>query len=179
MIKDPEPVILRISGTGQGSPLMPKYELMYLLGSHVAETEVPNLSAQVLKSIEDFGGAEVQETQLGKKKLAYPIKKTRNGYYVVVDFNMDSGKINQLDAKVRSLDSSIIRYILVNLDEHLERTAKDKALAAKMPARRIPTARAEDRTRAEAIKPAIKLEDIDEKLLDEKIEQALSEDLTK
>ncbi len=150
---------------------------MYLLGSHVAETDVPALSAQVIKTLTDLGASEVQETSLGKKKLAYPIKKTRNGYYAVVNFALDSRKVNEFDAKIRSMDSSIIRYIIVNLEEHLERMAKDKVEQAKI-VRKIPAEKVEEKPRAE-VKPAIKLEDIDEKMLDEKIEKALSEDLTK
>ncbi len=164
---------------------MPRYELMYLLGSHVAETEVPNVSALVLKAVNDNGGTQVVETQLGKKKLAYPIKKTRNGYYVVVNFEMDGKSINQFDAKIRSMDSSIIRYILINKEEHLDREQKDKALAIKI-GRKIPPAESPDKPKPKpkakaehTPKPTIKLEDIDEKTLDEKIEKALSEDLTK
>lgn len=158
---------------------MPRYELMYLLGSHVAETEVPNISALVLKAVNDNGGTNAQEVQLGKKKLAYPIKKTRNGYYVTVNFEMDANKINLLDAKIRSQNSSVIRYILINLEEHLQRQAKDKLEQAKI-VRRIPTEKPTERPKTESPKtPAIKLEDIDEKTLDEKIEKALNEDLTK
>ena len=152
---------------------MPRYELMYLLGSHVAETDVPALSAQVLKTLNDLGAENVQETQLGKKKLAYPIKKTRNGFYVVVDFSLNSRKVSEFDAKIRAMDTSIIRYIIVNLEEHLDRMAKDKVEQAKI-VRKIPAEKAQEKPRTETPKPAIKLEDIDEK-----IEKALSEDLTK
>jgi small subunit ribosomal protein S6 len=157
---------------------MPRYELMYLLGSSVAETDVPGITSQVLKAVEDAGGTETAETNLGKKKLAYPIKKTRNGTYVVVNFTMDSKNVNQVDAKVRSLDSSIIRYLVVNLEEHFERMEKDKIEQAKM-IRKMPAPEKLEEKRPESSKPTIKLEDIDEKMLDEKIEKALSEDLTK
>ena len=111
---------------------MPQYELMYLLGSHVADTEVPGLTEQIKKIIADFGGDDIVEQQLGKKKLAYPIKKTRNGYYVVVNFSMDSQKVNELDAKIRTQNANIIRYLLVNLDDRLERMEKDKKAQAKI-----------------------------------------------
>lgn len=168
---------------------MPRYELMYLLGSQIADTDIPSVTSSVLKFVEDFGGTDVVEEQLGKKKLAYPIKKTRNGHYVVVTFTMDSQKINQLDARIRTQDQSIIRYLIVNIDEHLARKAKDEALAAKNP-RRIPVEEQEEKApviekkekapKAEKKeKPVAKLEELDEKALDEKIEAALSEDLTK
>ena len=111
---------------------MPQYELMYLLGSQVADTDVPAISAQVLQFAQDFGGTEVKETQLGKKKLAYPIGKTRNGHYVVVNFAMDGKNINAFDAKIRTQDQNIIRYIIINLDEHLARMEKDKIAQSKI-----------------------------------------------
>ena len=169
---------------------MPQYELMYLLGSQVADTDVAGISAQVLQFMQDFGGTEVKETQLGKKKLAYPIGKTRNGHYVVVNFAMDSKNINAFDAKIRTQDQNIIRYIIVNLDEHLARMEKDKIAQSKI-VRKGPPAEAQapaPATRfAKVPKPAEEapkkstapLVEINQEELDKKIEQALSEDLTK
>ncbi len=162
---------------------MPQYELMYLLGSHVADDEVSKISQQIVKFAEDLGAKEIKETQLGKKKLAYPIKKTRNGHYVVVNFEMDGKGINDFDARVRSQENSIIRYIIVNLDEHLERMEKDKAAQAKL-VRRAPVAEA---SAAVAPEPAPKKEkvaaepiiDLNQEDLDKKIEEALNEDITK
>jgi len=158
---------------------MPQYELMYLLGSHVADTEVPTITAQILKFVQDFGGNDIRETQLGKKKLAYPIKKTRNGHYVVVNFAMDANKINEFDAKIHTQDSTIIRYLLVNLDEHLERLEKDKAVQAKLPKRIIPDALASAPVAKKEKAPAQPLIEINQEELDKKIEEALSEDLLK
>lgn len=162
---------------------MPQYELMYLLGSHVADDEVPKISASILKFAGDFGATEVKETLLGKKKLAYPIGKTRNGHYVVVNFTMDSKNINAFDAKIRTQDQSIIRYLIVNLDEHLARMAKDKITQSKIvrkgpPAEvTVPTPKA--RVEPAGKKPAPALVEINQEELDKKIEEALSEDLTK
>lgn len=154
---------------------MPRYELMYLLGSDVADNEVPEAQTLVLKAIEDFGGTSVVENNLGKKKLAYPIKKTRNGYYVVVNFVMDTNKINGLAAKIKTMDGKIIRHLLVNLEEHLARAEKDKVqqdkLAKAQKARKLETEKT-DRTAAPVL-------EIDQVELDKKIEEALSEDVTK
>jgi small subunit ribosomal protein S6 len=164
---------------------MPQYELMYLLGSHVADDEVPKISANILKFAEDFGATEVKESQLGKKKLAYPIGKTRNGHYIVVNFVMDTKNINAFDAKIRTQDQSIIRYIIVNLDEHLARMAKDKIVQSKIvrkgpPAEAaVPTPKAPAATPAASKKETPVLAEINQEELDKKIEAALSEDLTK
>lgn len=156
---------------------MPQYELMYLLGSQVSDDQVPQVTAQVLKFAEDFGATNIKETQLGKKKLAYPIGKTRNGHYVVVNFNMDTKNINQFDAKIRTQDQQIIRYLISNLDEHMERMRKDKIAQSKI-VRTGPKAEAEKASES-ARKEAPVLAEINSEDLDKKIEAALSEDLTK
>jgi small subunit ribosomal protein S6 len=162
---------------------MPQYELMYLLGSHVADDQVPQIAASILKFADDFGATNVKEEQLGKKKLAYPIGKTRNGHYVVVNFTMEAKNINTFDAKIRTQDQSIIRYLIVNLDEHLARMAKDKIVQSKIvrkgpPAEAgVPTPKVEAAPSAKKEAPV--LTELNQEELDKKIEAALSEDLTK
>lgn len=156
---------------------MPQYELMYLLGSNVADTDVPTISEQVQKFITDAGASDIRETQLGKKKLAYQIGKTRNGHYVVVNFAMDPLKVRDIEAKLHAMDQTIIRYIILNLEEHNERLAKDKIAQSKI-VRREPV-ESESKEETTALKPAEPLAEIDDKALDEKIEAALTEDLTK
>jgi small subunit ribosomal protein S6 len=163
---------------------------MYLLGSHVADDEVPKISQSILKFAEDFGATEIKETQLGKKKLAYPIGKTRNGHYIVVNFVMDAKNINAFDAKIRTQDNNIIRYIIVNLDEHLARMEKDKIAQSKIVRKGPPAETAATAPAARFAKPVKSAEDaakketpvlaeINQEELDKKIEEALSEDLTK
>lgn len=175
---------------------MPRYELCYILSSQVSDDLVPETTAQIKKFIEDFGGTEIEEQQLGKKKLAYPIKKTRNGFYVVERFNIESTKINDLDAKIRSQTATVIRYLIINLDEHLERLEKDKIAQAKLPKREIPEG-AEEKTEAvveveekvEETKPVLEEEvgevketpktkiEISSSDLDKKIEEALNQQI--
>lgn len=166
---------------------MPQYELMYLLGANVADDEVPKISQTILKFAEDFGATEIKETLLGKKKLAYSIGKTRNGHYVVVNFTMDGKNINTFDAKIRTQDASIIRYIIINLDEHLERMEKDRITQSKI-VRKGPPAEvmtpAEKMAKTPSAESSKKREapvllEINQEELDKKIEEALTEDLTK
>lgn len=162
---------------------MPRYELMYILASSVSDDQIPDVTEQILKFVSDFGGTDIQETQLGKKKLAYPIKKTRNGFYGVVDFTMEGSKLNELDAKIRT-QNTIIRYILVNQDEHLERLVRDREVQAKMNRNR-PEIPVEPETTESSIEgsapvaPAKPEEQVVSADLDEQIEAALNEDITK
>ena len=109
---------------------MPKYELMYILSSAVSDADVPPIADEVNKFLTDNQGTLLTNEMLGKKKLAYPIKKTRNGFYVLQTFNLEGRTLQALDNKLRSIDS-IIRYLVVNLEE------LGKAPEAKSPARRL------------------------------------------
>jgi small subunit ribosomal protein S6 len=116
---------------------MPKYELMYILSSAVSDNDVPTVVAEVDKYISQQGGALLTQEMLGKKKLAYPIKKTRNGFYVVQTFNFEPRKLQEFDNKLRSIES-IIRYLVINVDEQERRMAKDQKVREHMQANRKP-----------------------------------------
>jgi small subunit ribosomal protein S6 len=147
---------------------MPKYELMYILSSAVSDNDVPPISDEVNKFISDNGGTLLTQEMLGKKKLAYPIKKTRNGFYVLQTFNLEGPKLQPLDDKLRAIEH-IIRYLYVNVEEQERRASKDKSVQEKMRASRKP--------KVEAAIPEVKLSETE---LEQKIERALeSEDLAK
>jgi small subunit ribosomal protein S6 len=148
---------------------MPKYELMYILSSAVSDNDVPAVVSEVDKYISANGGTLLTQEMLGKKKLAYPIKKTRNGFYVVQTFNFEPRKLQEFDNKLRSIEA-IIRYLVINVDEQERRMVKDRDIREKMQAnRKQPVAAA-----VPAAAPITEAE------LDQKIEKALeSGDLTK
>ncbi len=152
---------------------MPRYELMYLLGANVADTDVPQVADQVKQFIHDAGGTNVLENHWGKKKLAYPIGKTRNGYYIVADFSMDGRKVSELDAKLHTQTATVIRHLIVNVEDHLKRMDKDRAIQAKAAARRPrPEGAAQPAEGASAVP-------VSPEELEAKIEAALSEDVSK
>jgi small subunit ribosomal protein S6 len=153
---------------------------MYILASSVSDDQVPATSDGVQQIVADFGGENIQHQLLGKKKLAYPIKKTRNGHYGVIAFDLEGKQLNPLDAKIRTQTSTIIRHLIVNLDEHLDRLEKDRVVQSKMNRTRPPEAiEADMQDEAPQPKPAKEAKPVTPAELDEEIEKALSEDLTK
>jgi small subunit ribosomal protein S6 len=150
---------------------MPKYELMYILSSAVSDNDAQAVSNEFDKFITEQGKLIATEN-LGKKKLAYPIKKTRNGFYILSTFTAEGGKIGVLENKIRSMES-IIRFIVVNLEEQERRAAKDRDIQAKMKLTRKPKVEATEAAQEAPI-------NLSETELEKKIEQALeSEDLAK
>jgi small subunit ribosomal protein S6 len=152
---------------------MPKYELMYILTSAVSDDEVPNVVKEIDEFLTNQGGTILSSEMLGKKKLAYPIDKTRNGFYILQTFNLEGKKLQALDNKLRSIHA-IIRYLITNLEEFERQKIKTKELQEKLKRSRKPK-------KVEAAplpqKPEIKMSESE---LEEKIKTALeSEDLTK
>lgn len=183
---------------------MPRYELMYILASSVSDDQIPETTQNIEQFVTDNGGTDIAHENLGKKKLAYPIKKTRNGHYGVIGFTAEGKGVNALDAKLRTQKSTVIRHIIVNIDEHLERLEKDRDAQAKMNRNRPPEAIAADaaaqagnaveakpeskpraaakparETAAAPEKPAKPKTVVTEAVLDDEIEKALNEDITK
>ncbi|OGE76148.1 MAG: 30S ribosomal protein S6 [Candidatus Doudnabacteria bacterium RIFCSPHIGHO2_02_FULL_48_21] len=149
-----------------------KYELMYIISNNVSDDEVPKITEEVKKYIETAGGIVEKHEDLGKKKLAYPIKKTRNAVYVLDNFSAPADKINEIEHRIRTYQN-VIRHMIINMDEGLIRMEKDKALQAKLK-RRIPQ---EEAKPVEAGKPRTEGKKI-EIDLDAEIEKALdSKDL--
>lgn len=91
---------------------MRKYEVMYIVRPDV-EQDVLEATAEKFNSIITTGGGEITKHEvLGKRRLAYEIKKFRDGYYVVTQFTADSSVVNELD-RVMKITDEIIRHLIV------------------------------------------------------------------
>lgn len=153
---------------------MPKYELMYIVSGQVADDEILKLTDEVKKFIEGAGGRIEKHEDLGKRKLAYPIKKTRNANYILVNFDAGADKINDLEHKLRTT-LTIIRHLLINMDDALLRMEKDRVVQSQMKPRRPVAAGAEE----EKIPAPVRRGDSAKKVtidLDAEIEKAIGAD---
>ena len=93
----------------------PYYETMYILRPDIPEEEVDShltkYSELVTKS-----GAEVLDSQMrGKRRLAYPISKHKEGIYVQLSHNGDGQHVEVLEKAMR-LSEDVIRYLTVKQD---------------------------------------------------------------
>ena len=94
---------------------MNKYELMFIIDPSL-EDEKKEAAIENVKNIIAADG-EVSETDVwGLKKLAYPIQKKTEGYYVVMQFTASPELPKELDRRLRIADA-YIRHIIVAKDE--------------------------------------------------------------
>ena len=88
------------------------YEVMYVIPSKFSDTEIDGITAKV-GTLFAKHGAKVEKTDnLGKIKLAYPIKKERYGTYMLAFIDMEGEKLEKLDQDLR-LSDEVLRHVMV------------------------------------------------------------------
>jgi len=112
---------------------MRRYEQIYILRSNLSEDEITAVVENTNKIITDETGAIISNVKWGMKKLAYPIKKELQGYYVFCDFAATPAAVAEVERKFR-IDDSVLKYLSVKLsdaitDEEIQ-AAQENAAAA-------------------------------------------------
>ncbi len=94
---------------------MTNYEVMFIIDPTLEDAQKDATVEAVKKIIETDG--EVGNVDVwGLRKLAYPIQKKNEGYYVVVEFKAGSDLPKELDRRLRIADA-VMRHLIVNKDE--------------------------------------------------------------
>ena len=88
------------------------YETMYILRPDIAEDEVSNYIDKYNKTFEELGGTILDSQMRGKRRLAYPIAKHREGIYVQLSHQGDGQHIFKIEKAMR-LSEDVIRYMTV------------------------------------------------------------------
>ena len=88
------------------------YETMYILRPDIAEDEVSKHIEKYNKLLEDMGGKILDSQMRGKRRLAYPIKKNREGVYVQLSHQGDGQHIEKIEKAMR-LSDDVIRYMTI------------------------------------------------------------------
>lgn len=94
---------------------MSRYELLYIIPATYAETELQPVIDGITKALTGLGAQIGRNDMVGKIKLTYPIKHARYGFYVLVDLDIETSKLAQLNETMR-LHSDVLRHHTVLKD---------------------------------------------------------------
>ncbi len=94
---------------------MNKYELMFILDPAMDDA-AKEAAVETVKGIIAAAGEVGEVDTWGLKKLAYPIQKKSEGYYVVMRFEAKPELPKELDRRLRISDN-VMRHIIVSKDE--------------------------------------------------------------
>ncbi len=84
---------------------MNHYQLLCIFPGTLAETEVSGAVGQVRELIATEGGTLVEAEDLGKRRLAYPMKQIRYGYYHHLFFQAESEHILRIKKKLPLMET--------------------------------------------------------------------------
>ncbi len=94
---------------------MTNYELMYIIDPTL-EQDKKDAAVETVKEIVSANGGEVSEVDVwGMRKLAYPIEKKEEGYYVVMEFKAGTDVPKELNRRLKISDD-VIRHQMINKD---------------------------------------------------------------
>lgn len=102
------------------------YEILFIADPNLGEPEVDALTAQVQGFVEQAGGKLQKVEKWGKKRLAYDVRRHREGSYVLVVAEGSGGLIKEVERRLKVTDG-IIRFLTVRVDEELRKAERRKA----------------------------------------------------
>ena len=94
---------------------MNKYETVFIANPNLEEEGIKALIEKFSELINKSGKVEKVD-EVGKKKLAYEIKKNTEGYYVVMDFEANPEFVAELERVYRITDG-VMKFITIRKDE--------------------------------------------------------------
>ncbi|MFN6036140.1 MAG: 30S ribosomal protein S6 [Dolichospermum sp.] len=88
------------------------YETMYILRPDLGDEQIVQQIAKYENLIREHGAENIEIQNRGKRRLAYEIKKHRDGVYVQMNYTGPGTAIAIMDRAMR-LSEEVIRYMTV------------------------------------------------------------------
>jgi len=103
------------------------YELMFILRPDMTEEDQDKLISNLEGQVGTAGGTVKSVERMGKRRLAYLVRKFQDGIYVLMVLEGDGATVHELERRLR-VSEPVIKFITVRMDEEEKRLAKIKAI---------------------------------------------------
>lgn len=103
------------------------YESTFIVNAALEDNDIDNVISKVTGYIENHGGQVVEINKWGRRRLAYPINKKYNGFYVHVVFDSKPNAIPILE-RFLVLEDTILRHLTLILPKKLRDFREKRAL---------------------------------------------------
>lgn len=94
------------------------YELTYILTGVLSESQIKEDVQKISEFIEGAGGNIIEINEWGSRRMAYPIEKKRNGYYVNLYFTAPTTLMPRLE-RALTIDDHVLRYLTLAMDKNM------------------------------------------------------------
>jgi small subunit ribosomal protein S6 len=106
------------------------YESAVLINASLEDDQIGNITNRIKETITSNGGEIIEIEDWGRKRLAYMVKKSKIGYYIIFQYNSSPDLVLKLE-RFFQLDESVLRYLTIKLGKNaLEQFKQNKMQAA-------------------------------------------------
>jgi small subunit ribosomal protein S6 len=106
------------------------YEVMYIIRPDLTEEEVDKIVSTMESNVAAAGGTVKSTDRMGKRRLAYIVRKFSEGVYVLMTFEASGEVVHEVERRLR-VSEPVIKFITVRVDELQKKLNKVQALRAK------------------------------------------------
>ena len=103
------------------------YEVMFIVRPDVEEADLDKLIEGFSGNLTTGGGEIKAVEKMGRRRLAYTVRKFNDGFYVLLTISAAGSLIGEIERRLR-VSEQVIKFITVRMDEEEKRLAKVKAL---------------------------------------------------
>jgi small subunit ribosomal protein S6 len=103
------------------------YEIMFIVRPDVEEADLDKLIEGFSANIATGGGEVKAIEKMGRRRLAYTVRKFNDGLYVLLTVAAPGSLMIEIERRLR-VSEPVIKFITVRMDEEEKRLAKVKAL---------------------------------------------------
>ena len=103
------------------------YEIMFIIRPDIQDEELDKLIEGFESNVTNGGGTVKSREKLGRRKLAYMVKRFNDGNYVLLTIEAEGSLVGEIERRLR-VSEPVIKFISVRMDEEEKRRAKVKAL---------------------------------------------------
>lgn len=100
-----------------------RYEIGFIVTPEASEEEAKKVIESITSTITKAEGVIEGLDEWGRKKLAYPIQKHLEGYYVFVQAQVDGAVVATLERRLKQMEK-VLRFITLRLDDKLKKSNK-------------------------------------------------------
>jgi small subunit ribosomal protein S6 len=103
------------------------YEIMFIVRPDVEEADLDKLIEGFTANITHGGGEVKSVEKMGRRRLAYTVRKFNDGFYVLLNVVAQGSLITEIERRLR-VSEQVIKFLTVRMDEEEKRLAKIKAI---------------------------------------------------
>jgi small subunit ribosomal protein S6 len=103
------------------------YEIMFIVRPDVEEADLDKLIEGFSANVTNGGGEIKSVEKMGRRRLAYTVRKFNDGFYVLLTIVAAGSLITEIERRLR-VSEQVIKFITVRMDEEEKRLAKVKAI---------------------------------------------------